>query len=100
MINRRTTAALQNGTSVQTLFSGYGVLTRICVTKALTGTLTIVGLKDTQTTPAAINFVLPIGFVGSVEFDDSQIDNAVTAQKSSASDDGLIYATYYKPTTN
>lgn len=100
MISRHVTAVLQAGTGLQTIFSGSGVIQRITVTKALTGTLTLVGFKDTQSTPAAINLVIPIGFVGMIEFDDTQLDGGLTAQKSSASDDGLIYITYYKAPTN
>lgn len=76
------------GTGASSIFAAATIrLKRIVVNAALVGTLTLVGLKDNAGTTAS--FVLPVGFVGSVDLDDS-IATAVTLQKSSASDDGKV----------
>lgn len=76
------------GTGANSIFAAAAIrLKRIVVNAALVGTITLVGLRDNAGTVAS--FVLPVGFIGSVDFDDS-LATAVTITKSSASDDGKV----------
>lgn len=68
-----------------------GYLQQIIVTRALVGTLTIVGLRNEA--GVALNLVLPIGFIGSIQPGCLYV-GGFTAQKSSASDDGAIIITW------
>lgn len=80
------------GTGASSIFAGAAIrLKRVTINAALVGTLTIVGFSDNA--GSAASFVLPIGFVGSIELDDS-IATGVTFTKSSASDDGKVLVTF------
>jgi hypothetical protein len=82
-------AQLSAGTGVKTVFNGAARLKSVYVSAALIGTLTISGFKDEA--GANANVVLPVGFVGTLDFHDSLVENgSLTAQKSSASDDGKV----------
>lgn len=88
-----TAVVLSAGTGAKTLFTGAARLRRVFVSAALVGTLTITGFKDEAGTNASV--VLPIGFVGTMDLDDSlAVNGNFTAQKSSASDDAKVVITY------
>jgi hypothetical protein len=83
---------LSAGTGSKSIFGAQPVyLNRVIVNAALVGTLTITGLKDDAGTAA--NYVVPVGYVGVLDFADSYCA-ALSVQKSSASDDGKIVLFY------
>lgn len=83
-------AVLPDGTGVTTLHAAgvKGYLHQLIIVKALTGTLTIVGLNDTAGAPK--NWVLPAGTAAGSYVIGHRFTNGLTMQKSSAADDGLI----------
>lgn len=86
-------AQLSAGTGAKTVFNGASRLKLVYVSAALIGTLTLTGFKDEAGTNA--NVVLPVGFVGVLDFHDSLVENGnLTANKSSASDDAKVTIVY------
>lgn len=82
-------AHLSDGTGVKTISSAPCHLGGLYLNAALAGTLTLVGVADE--TGAAKSIVLPIGTpAGSYPFADARCEASLTAQKSSAADDGKV----------